>query len=447
MDDMGDNNMLKIVFIGAGSLVFTRRVVIDILSHPALRGCTLSLMDVDKVRLNLAKKCVERVVKEGKFPAKVEATLDRKKALKGAKYVIITILAGDVNVFRPEIEIPKKYGVEICVGDTLGPAGVFRALRTIPAMLSICRDIERICPSAFVINYTNPMTMLSRAIQRETSLKFVGLCHSVQGISEMLARWIGAPIEEIDYLCAGINHQAWFLEYKWKGKDAYPLIREAVKKKKNYEEEVVLCEIFKHLDYFVTESSGHNSEYNAWFRKRPDLLKKYCFRGTGWNPGRTGAILKLYGEDRKDWREEMRKVSESKDIDLTPSHEYASYILNAIETDQPFKFNGNVRNTGLITNLPRDCCVEVPVVVDRSGFQPLYVGALPPQLAALNNMNIVVQEMAVEAALTGNRRLIFHACAYDPLTSAVLSLPEIEKMVNELFRVQAKYLPQFKVRK
>ncbi len=440
--------MLKIAFIGAGSIGFTRRLVTDILSQASLQKCTLSLLDIDSVRLKLAKRCVERIVEEGKFPAKVEATLDRKKALKGAKYVVITILAGDIDVFRPEIEIPKKYGVKICIGDTLGPAGVFRALRTIPVMLDICRDIERVCPEAFILNYTNPMSMNCRAVQRNTSLKFIGLCHSVQGISEMLARWIGAPAEEIDFLCAGINHQAWFLEYKWKGKDAYPLIKEAIKKKKNYEEEIVLCEMFKHLDYFITESSGHNSEYNAWFRKRPDLLKRYCFRGTGWNPGRTGYILNEYGKNRKGWRKQMRQFAESKEpVDLTPSHEYASYILNAIETDKAFKFNGNVRNTGLITNLARDCCVEVPVIADRRGFQPLYVGALPPQLAALNNMNVAVEEMAVEAAFTGDRRLVFHACAYDPLTSAVLSLPEIEKMVNELFRVQAKYLPEFKRKK
>ena len=201
--------------------------------------------------------------------------------------------------------------------------------------------------------------------------------------------------------------------------------------------------MFKYLDYFVTESSEHNSEYNAWFRKRPDLLKKYCFRGTG-RAGHTGHILKVYGDDRKGWQGKIRQFAESKEpIDLTPSHEYASYILNAIETNQPFKFNGNARNTGVITNLPQDCCVEVPVIADRRGFQPLYVGALPPQLAALNNMNVAAQEMAVEGALTGNRRLVFHACAYDPLTSAVLSLPEIKKMVDELFKVQAKHLPEF----
>lgn len=436
--------MPKITFIGAGSLVFTKTVVIDILSHPAMRHSIFSLMDIDATRLRLAKKCIDRVIKDSKLPAEVTATMDRKEALKGADYVITTILAGNVNTFKPEIEIPKRYGVEICIGDTLGPAGVFRALRTIPIMLDICRDIERICPDAFLINYTNPMSMLCRAMQRASSIKLIGLCHSVQGTIEMLAQWIGAPLEEIDYLCAGINHQAWLLEYKWNGVDAYPFIKKAVRKKKNYEEEKVRCEMLKYLDYFVTESSGHNSEYNAWFRKRPDLLKKYCSGKTGW-AGRTGYILELYGKDRKNWQTEMRKFFEGKEpIDFTPSHEYASHILNAIETNKPFKFNGNVRNTNLITNLPKDSCVEVPVIVDRMGFQPLYVGALPPQLAALNNMNIAVQEMAVEAALTGNRRLVFHACAYDPLTSAVLSLPEIEKMVKELFRVQAKHLPQFK---
>ena len=436
--------MPKITFIGAGSLGFTKRLVIDILSHTALRHSKLILMDVDRIRLNLAMKSVERIIKEGKFPTKVEATMDRKKALKGANYVVTTILAGNVNVFKPEIEIPKKYGVDICIGDTLGPAGIFRALRTIPVMLDICRDIERICPSAYLINYTNPMSMLCRAMQRASSVKAVGLCHSVQGTVEMLAKWINAPMNEIDFLSAGINHQSWLLEYKRKGGNAYPLIRKAVKKKKIYEEETVRCEMLKYLDYFVTESSGHNSEYNAWFRKRPDLLKKYC-SGKAAFSGQYGYILKLYGDDRKGWQKSMRQFVESKEpIDLTPSHEYASSIVNAIETNQPFKFNGNVRNTGLITNLPWDCCVEVPVVADRNGFQPIYIGDLPPQLAALNNMSVNVQEMAVEAALTGNRRLVFHACAYDPLTSAVLSLPEIEKMVNELFRAQKKHLPQFK---
>ncbi len=436
--------MPKITFIGAGSLGFTKRLVIDILSHSALRHSTFSFVDIDRVRLDFARKSIERVITEGKFPVKVEATMDRRKALKGANYVVTTILAGDVNVFRHEIEIPQKYGVDICIGDTLGPAGVFRALRTIPVMLDICRDIERVCPSAYLINYTNPMSMLCRAIQRATSVKAVGLCHSVQGTVEMLANWIGAPVDEVDFLSAGINHQSWLLEYRWKGKDAYPLLRKSIGKKKTCKEEMVRCEMFKYLGYFVTESSGHNSEYNAWYRKKAALLKKYCSGKTGWS-GHSGYILKLYGSDRKGWQKKLRRFVEGKEpIDLTPSHEYASYILNAIETNQPFKFNGNVRNTGLITNLPRDCCVEVPVVADRSGFQPIYVGALPLRLAALNNMNVNVQEMAVEAALTGNRRLVFHACAYDPLTSAVLSLPEIERMVNELFRVQKKYLPQFK---
>ncbi len=437
--------MTKIAFIGAGSFGFTRSLVRDILTFPLLQDATLALMDIDAERLSYIKRAVDRIIAEGNYPAKVEATMDRAEALKGADAVICTILAGGVEIWRYDIEIPKKYGVDTNVGDTRGPSGIFRALRTIPVMLDICRDIERYCPDAILLNYTNPMAMLCRAMQRETKVKVTGLCHSVQGTAEMLARWIGAPIEEIEYVCAGINHQAFYIKYEWNGQDAYPLIREAVERPEIYQEEIVRNEMFKHLGYYVTESSGHNSEYNWWFRKRPDLIEKYCTHGTGWNPGEYAYILKEYTRREHTWREEIQKwLDNPAPLNLTRGHEYAAYIINAYMGGEPYKFNGNVPNTGLITNLPWGACVEVPVYADRQGFNPIHVGALPPQCAALVNVSVAVEEMAVEACLTGNPTMVFHAIAYDPLTAAVLSLAEIRQMVNEMLEKNRPYLPTFK---
>jgi len=437
--------MTKITFIGAGSLGFTRALARDIFTFPLLKDATLTLMDINAERLEFARKSIQHIIDMGSYPAKIEATMDRVEALKGADVVLCTILAGDVDVWRYDIEIPKKYGVDTNVGDTRGPSGIFRALRTIPVMLDIVRDMERYCPEAILLNYTNPMAMLCRALQRESFIRLTGLCHSVQGTAAMLADWIGAPFDEITYTCAGINHLAWYLKYEWNGKDAYPLIREAVKKPEIYNEEIVRNEMFLHLDYYVTESSGHNSEYNWWFRKRPDLIEKYCTHGTGWNPGVYAYILKEYQEAKDTWKEEAKKwFAEETPITLEREHEYAAYIINALQGGEVFSFNGNVPNTGLITNLPEGTCVEVPVFVDKAGFHPVHVGALPPQCVALNHISAMTEEMAVEAALTGDPRLVFHAIAYDPLTAAVLSLAEIKQMVNEMFRQNRDYLPQFK---
>jgi len=437
--------MTKIAFIGAGSFGFTRKLVNDVLTFPLLQDATLSLMDIDAERLDYIKRAVDRIVSEGQYPAKVEATMDRAVALQGADAVICTILSGGVDIWRYDIEIPKKYGVDINVGDTRGPAGVFRALRTIPVMLDICHDMERYCPNAILLNYTNPMAMLCRAMQRETDVQVTGLCHSVQGTAMMLARWIGAPYEEITYTSAGINHQSWYLKYEWNGEDAYPLIRKAVERPEIYNEEQVRNEMFLHLGYYVTESSGHNSEYNWWFRKRPDLIEKYCTHGTGWNPGEYAYIVKGYLARQANWRSEMEDwLNNPEPLNLQRGHEYAAYIINAYMGGEPFKFNGNVPNKGLITNLPQDACVEVPVYADRQGFNAVHVGALPPQCAALNNVSIAVEEMAVEACLTGDPTMVFHAIAYDPLTAAVLSLAEIRQMVNEMLQKNADYLPTFK---
>ncbi|HUV95222.1 MAG TPA: alpha-galactosidase [Anaerolineae bacterium] len=436
--------MTKIAFIGAGSFGFTRSLVRDILTFPVLRDATLSLMDIDAERLDYVKRAVDRIVSEGSYPARVEATMDRAEALKGAHAVICTILAGGVHIWRHDIEIPKKYGIDTNIGDTRGPSGVFRALRTIPVMLDICRDIERYCPDAILLNYTNPMAMLCRAMQRETSVKVTGLCHSVQGTAAMLARWIGAPFDEITYVCAGINHQAWYVKYEWNGKDAYPLIRKAVQRPEVYDEEIVRNEMFLHLGYYVTESSGHNSEYNWWFRKRPDLIEKYCTHGTGWNPGVYAYILDEYLARQEEWKNRIQEwLDDPESLDLSRGQEYAAYIINAYAGGEPFKFNGNVPNSGLIPNLPEGACVEVPVYADRRGFNPIHVGALPAQCAALNNVSVAVEEMAVDGCLSGDPTMVFRAICYDPLTAAVLSLAEIKEMVNEMFARNRDHLPTF----
>ena len=437
--------MRKIAFIGAGSFGFTRSLVRDILTFPALADTTIALMDIDPERLAFVKAAVEKIVAAGNYPAKVIATTDRAEALKGADGVLCTILQGGVDVFRTDIEIPKKYGVDINVGDTRGPSGIFRALRTIPVMLDICKDIERYCPNAIFLNYTNPMAMLCRAMQGQSDVQVTGLCHSVQGTAMMLAKWIGAPYEEITFHCAGINHQAHYLDFKWNGKDAYPLIKEAITTRPEvYEEELVRNEMYLAMGYYITESSGHNSEYNAWFRKRPDLIEQYCTHGTGWNPGVYAYILNEYLKVKDNWRDNI-KADLEKEVDLKRGHEYAASIFNATIGDGTlFEFNGNVRNFGLIDNLPEGCCVEVPVLASKRGLDAVHIGPLPAQLALMNNISARCEELAVEGAIAGDPQMIFHAIAFDPLTSAVLSLAEIKKMVNEMFEANKDYLPHFK---
>jgi alpha-galactosidase len=439
--------MTKITFIGAGSLEFTSKLVRDILTFPLLEDATISLMDIHEGRLEWAKRGVEKLISAGNRPARVEATLDRADALKGADVVLTTILAGNTDVWRHDIEIPKKYGVDINVGDTRGPSGIFRFLRTINPMMEIVCDMEKYCPNAVLLNYTNPMAMLCAAVQRQTFIPVTGLCHSVQGTSMMLADWIGAPYDEIDYVCAGINHQAWYIDFKWNGVDAYPLIHKAITERPEiYNAEPVRNEMYLALGKYVTESSGHNSEYNPWFRKRPDLIETYCTHGTNWNPGEYAYILKEYQHNEATWQDQAkaRLAQELTHDDLKRGHEYAAYIINALQGGEMFKFNGNVRNTQLITNLPDGACVEVPVVADRAGFHPIYVGALPPECALLTGLSSGIEELAIEGSLSGDPVAIYRAIAHDPLTSAVLSLAEIRQMTNELFAHHKDYLPQFK---
>ena len=442
--------MTKITFVGAGSLGFTAGLVRDILTFPLLQDAHIALMDIDAERLDFAHKTVLKLVEAGKYPAKITATLDRVEALKDADVVLTTILAGSTEVWRHDIEIPKKYGVDINVGDTRGPAGIFRFLRTLPPMQDIVHDMEIYCPNAILLNYTNPMAMLCGALQRQTVIPVTGLCHSVQGTAIMLAVWIGALWPDVSYVCAGINHQAWYLKYEVNGQDAYPQIHKAITENPDiYNEEQVRNEMYLALGYYVTESSGHNSEYNWWFRKRPDLIEKYCTHGTGWNPGEYAYILKEYQNTEATWKDGVR-VELAKEVtraDLARGLEYAAYIINALKGGEPFKFNGNVPNTKIITNLPEGACVEVPVYVDKAGFHPLHVGALPPECALLTQLSSGIEEMAITAALTGDPIMVYRAICHDPLTASVLSLAEIRQMTNDLFAQQKEYLPQFKIHK
>ncbi|TRZ52946.1 alpha-galactosidase [bacterium] len=442
--------MTKITFIGAGSLEFTSNLVRDILTFPLLVDAHIVLMDINAERLEFAKQAVIKLIEYGKRPATVSGTLDRVEALKDADVVLTTILSGSVDVWRHDIEIPKKYGVDINVGDTRGPSGIFRFLRTLPPMMDIVHDMERYCPNAVLLNYTNPMAMLCGALQRQTVLPVTGLCHSVQGISRRLAGWIKAEYSDVDYVCAGINHQAWYLKYEVKGQDAYPLIHKAITENPDiYNEEPVTNEIYLALGYYVTESSGHNSEYNWWFRKRPDLIEKYCTHATGWNPGEYAINVKKYQEREINWKDITRQslATPLAQADLQRGQEYAAHIINALKGGEPFKFNGNVPNTGIITNLPEGACVEVPVYVDKAGFHPLHVGALPPECALLTQLSSGIEEMAITASLTGDPVMVYRAICHDPLTASVLSLAEIRQMTNELFAQHRDYLPQFKTHK
>lgn len=436
--------MKKIAFIGAGSVIFTRNLVRDLLTFPAFQDATIALMDINDEKLMYATKAVEKIIAAGKYPAKLISTKDRREALEGADGVLSTICVGDYYVWGKDLTIPKKYGVDFCIGDTRGVAGIFRALRTWPKMWEICQDIEKYCPNAVFLNYTNPMAILCRAMQSETNIQVTGLCHSVQHTSEMLAKWIGADYKDITYTCAGINHQAFYLDFKWNGKDAYPLIREAVKKPEIYNEEIVRNEIFNHFGYYVTESSGHASEYVPWFRKREDLLEKYCTHGTGWNPGIYFMARINHDHDEATWRQEFLDWADNP-VNLERGDEYAAHIFNAMFGDGTlYQFNGNVRNFGLIDNLPNGCCVEVPCLASKNGLQPMHVGPLPDQLALMTSISAQVEELAVEGMIHGDASKIYQACYFDPVSSSACSLAEIQTMVREMFEVNKEYLGYFK---
>ena len=435
----------KIVLIGAGSHVFTRNLVRDILSFPAFADATLALVDIDPKGLEFSRKVVERIIEAGGYPAKIITTTDRREVLPGADGVLSMIRSYPLEVYRSDFEICAKYGIKQNVGDTRNPAGFFLYLRTIPIMLEILRDIQELCPRAVFLNYTNPMAMLCRTMQEVApDLRITGLCHSVQQTSEKLAAIAGVPYQELEYTCAGINHMSYFTKLEHNGVSIYPAIRKATLEDKDvYEADIVRNEMFLATGYYVTESSGHFSEYSPWFRKREDLLEEYCYRGTSWNPGFTRSISRI--EQFMASREKDVEKFMTEPVQLERGHEYAAYIFNAIFGDETmFKFNGNVRNFGLIDNLPTGACVEVPILASRNGFEPIHVGSLPDAVLPLVSLSSQLEEMVVKASLTGDKDLVYQAMIYDPLTSAVLGLREIRALCDEMFAFNEPYLPQFK---
>jgi alpha-galactosidase len=431
--------MPVITFIGAGSTVFAKNLLGDILSFPELAASEIRLMDIDAERLRTSEIMAHKVAAAlGAIP-KIGTTTDRRAALDGADYAINMI---QVAGYKPgtvvDFEIPKKYGLRQTIADTLGIGGIMRALRTIPVMVDICRDMEEMCPEVQFLNYTNPMAMLCWAIRRASKIKTVGLCHSVQGTAEQLATDIGVPIAEINYLCAGINHMAFYLKFERNGEDLYPLIRKVAAQGRIPDWNLVRYEMLARLGYFVTESSEHFSEYTPYFirRDRSDLIEQFNVP--------LDEYIRRCERQIAAW--DLMRVQFENDQPLTVerTHEYGSYIIHSIETGQPCIVYGNVPNEHYIENLPQDCIVEVPCLVDKNGIQPTRVGLLPPQLAALIQTNINVQSLTVEAALSGKREHIYHAAMLDPHTAAELTLDEIWSLVDDLIKAHGSWLPEYK---
>jgi alpha-galactosidase len=432
---------LKIAILGAGSAVFARQLIADMLSTPGLDHGTFALVDIDAGRLELAHRIAERLVERSGRAWTVESSTERRDLLPGCDYVISLIEVAGLRHVRHDYEIPLKYGVDQCIGDTIGPGGIFKMLRTGPAWLEIVRDVERLCPRAVVMNHTNPMSALTLLAQRATELRLVGLCHSVQGTARQLATYLDVPREELRYRCAGINHMAWFVELTHRGEDLYPRLREAARDPEIYECDPVRFEMMLHFGAFVTESSGHFSEYLPYFRKRPDLLEKYTRAGYRGESG-------FYANNWPRWRAEAdeairAQLAGQSEIILKRSEEYASYIVEAHESGRPAVIHGNVLNEGLIDNLPAGGCVEVPVLVDGTGLHPVHFGPLPAQLAALNAAHMYVHELMVQAVLEREREAALHALMLDPLAAAVLSPAEIRAMFEEMWAAEQPDLQDF----
>jgi len=447
----------KITIIGAGGFVFPFRLIGDILSFPALRSAQLCLMDVRPEKLGPVADAARKLVAHHGFEAEVVETTDRREALDGADFVIITFQVGGVEAYKDDVLIPRKYGIDQTVGDTVGPGGVFRFLRSVPAYEAIAADALEVCPDAVFINYANPMAMAT-AFLNAKGLKTVGLCHSVQGTTRMLARTLDVPYDEVNYLSAGINHQAWILKFRRGTEDLYPRLRETMNEKhvvgraaselagddgdhseaaaaaSTYEggNEQVRTTIMNAFGYFETESSHHASEYLPYFRKNAEMIEQYI-------PERWDYYeICVNHDDQGDIDTQLEKLK----ANLEPSVEYGASIVNSVVTGVPSVVYGNVPNVGVITNLPDDACVEVPCLVDENGVQPTAIGDLPLQLAALNRTNVNVQTLAVKAALTGTRENVHHAVAMDPLTAALLTLEQIRAMTDELLTAHAERLPE-----
>lgn len=457
--------MPKITFVGAGSTVFAKNLLGDILSIPELSESEISLFDIDDERLHTSEIVAGKTAAAiGAMPT-IKATTDRRVALDGADHVITMFQVGGYEPSTVvDFEVPKKFGLRQTIGDTLGIGGIMRGLRTVPVLLDVCADMEELCGDATLLQYVNPMSINMWAINRATSINAIGLCHSVQGTAEQLAGDLGVPIDEVRYKCAGINHMAFFLEFARKTdtgvNDLYPAIAEFAAKgeipdrgKAGRDDgaftglpDAVRYEMFDRLGHFVTESSEHFAEYVPWFikRDRPDLIEKY---GVPLDEYPVRCERQISGWE--DLRESMEDPEST--IEVNPSVEYGASIIKAIETGEPTVVYGNVMNdqsgTGstLISNLPTECCVEVPCLIDHNGIQPTSIGRLPPQLAALMQTNINVQSLTVEALMTGDREHIYHAAMFDPHTAAELDLDQIWQLVDELMDAHGDYIPsQFK---
>ena len=431
----------KIAMIGAGSVVFTKTLLSDMMATPALAGSEFALMDTSEPKLRRMEAFAKRMLKENGVPGTVWATVDRREAIEDADFVIVTLSIGGFDAYAIDYEVPLKYGVDQCIGDTLGPGGVFRALRVIPVLMEIARDIEEVAkPGAIMLQYANPMAPNCLALGKAARVPFVGLCHGVQTTLDLIAGYCGVPKEEIVFTCGGINHMDWFLTLEHNGRDLYPHLREVFEKPEYYKNEKVRGEVFRHFNYFMTESTGHLSEYVPWFRKNKKALDLYCDEPSF--GGESGAYYKYSKALAAKYAKHDPLEFETAKI-AGRSVEYCSYILEAVTTDRPFRLMGNVRNDGYITNLPDGCCVEVPTFVDANGLHPTRLGALPSHLAGACMTNVNVQILAAEAALAGDPEAVMHALALDPLTSAVLTLKETRDLAIEMLEGQRPWLPQF----
>jgi len=435
----------KIAFIGAGSVVFTKTLMSDIMVTPALHDSEFALMDPDMPKIERMKKFAERMLTENNVPGTVTATLDRREAITDADFIVVIFQIGGFDAYAVDYEVPLKYGVDQCIGDSLGPGGLFRCLRVMPELIKVARDMEEVAkPGAVMLQYANPMAANCLALGKATGVPFVGLCHGVQTTLDLLAGYCGVPKEEITFTCGGINHMDWFLTLQHKGRDLYPHLREVFEKPEYYKNEKVRGEVFRHFGYFMTESTGHLSEYLPWFRKNAKALDLYCDEPSF--GGESGAYYKYSKALAVKYAKHDPLEFEEPKIE-SRSVEYCSYIMEAVVTGTPFRFMGNVRNEGYITNLPDGCCVEVPTFADSCGFHPTRIGALPPQLAACCMSNVQEQILTAEAALTGDTEHVVHAAAMDPLAGAVLTLKEIRDMCSEMLEAQRQWLPQFEGRK
>jgi len=433
---------LKVVFLGAGS-GFLEHLAKDVLSIAGADKGEFALVDIDQERLQLAEALTKVILaKTGKTGWKLTATTQRADVLEGADYIINCIEVSGTECVRFDNDIPMKFGVTQCIGDTGGPGGLFKALRTVPVWLDVLADVERLCPDAWVLNYTNPMSIMCLAAARASKAKVVGLCHSVQGTSHVLARYADVPYHEMKWQCAGINHLAWFTELSRNGEDLYPILCEKVTKDPELlKKDPVRFDVMLHLGSFVTESSGHFSEYLPYYRKRPELIDKYC------GEGYLGATS-FYADGWPGWRkrcDQRRRdiIAGKEEPNVERSWEYASFIIEAIETGQPFVIHGNVPNAGLITNLPADGVVEVACLVDRRGVRPTHFGRLAPQLAAISDWNMRMYDLAADACIQRSPKLAAHALMVDPLSASCCCPAEIRQMTEELFEAEREFLPGF----